>query len=141
VLIYFSPLFLAKEELVPTYPKLKTGGTSAVAVIVKNRWKTTYREEKNIDVDYDSVGSTKGVGKLLDKDFAIAFTHAPLSDEQRSDARRKGGEIVQIPVLLCGVAPVYNVKELKDKAPLKLTGEVLADIFLGKITTWDDPAL
>jgi phosphate transport system substrate-binding protein len=64
-----------------------------------------------------------------------------LSDEQRQKAKCKGGELIQIPVALCAVATIYNVKELKDKPPLQLTGEVLADIFLGKIETWNDPAL
>jgi ABC-type phosphate transport system substrate-binding protein len=58
-----------------------------------------------------STGSTNGVNNLIDGKFAIAFTHAPLSEEQRKKAEAKG-PILQIPVLLCGVAPVYNVKEL-----------------------------
>ena len=49
--------------------------------------------------------------------------------------------MIHVPLLLCGVVPAYNIAELKGKPPLKFTGEVLADIFLGKITQWDDPVL
>jgi phosphate transport system substrate-binding protein len=141
LLVYFLPHFLVREEPRPAYVTLKTGGTSVVSVMVQNRWKTAFRQGRDIDVVYESTGSTSGVGHVIDNDYAIAFTHGPLSDDQRQRARAKGGELLQVPVLLCGVAPVYNVKELKDKAPLRVTGAVLADIFLGKIATWDDPAL
>jgi phosphate transport system substrate-binding protein len=140
VLVYFSPRFFIKEEQPPTYPELKVGGTNSVFVIVENRWKGKYRDEKKVQLAYESTGSTKGVTGLLDGTYAIAFTHGPLSAEQCEKAKEKG-DVVQIPVLICGVAPVYNVKELKGKAPLKLTGELLAKIFLGEINEWDDPAL
>jgi phosphate transport system substrate-binding protein len=78
---------------------------------------------------------------MADAEFAVAFTHAPMSDEQRKKAKEKSGEVVHLPILLCGVAAVYNVKELKGKPGLNLTGPVLADIFLGKIKTWNDPAI
>jgi phosphate ABC transporter phosphate-binding protein len=140
--IYYSPQFLIKEKKAPTYSHLKVGGTSVIAAIAENRWKTNYRKEKGIDIDYESTGSTSGVTNMIEGKFAIAFTHAPLSEEQKKKAEAKG-PILQIPVLLCGVAPVYNLKELngKEKPPVKFTGEVLADIFLGKITKWDDKAL
>ena len=78
---------------------------------------------------------------MLDKTYSIAFTHAPVSAELREKARKEGVEIVHIPLLLCGVVPAYHVAELKGKTPLNFTGEVLADIFLGKIKHWNDPAL
>lgn len=140
-IIYFSPYLFIHEQAAPPMQRLKTGGTSVVSVILQNRWKTAFRDTKGIDVDYESTGSTRGITKLLDHEYAIAFTHAPLTDEQRQAARSKGGELLQLPVLLCGVAPIYNLKELKAKAPLNFTGAVLAEIFLGRIKTWDNPAL
>src|SRR5262249_49768401 len=137
----FGPQFFIPAENVPDYPRLQMGGTSTVFVIVENRWKGMYRDEKKVQISYESTGSTTGVNKLLDGTYAIAFTHGPLSAEQRKKAQEKGGDVVHIPVLLCGVAPVYNVKELKGKPPLRLTGELLADIFLGKVKEWNDPAL
>jgi phosphate transport system substrate-binding protein len=108
---------------------------------MENRWKAQYQKEKNIVVDYASTGSTVGVTRMIDGDYAIGFIHAPLSEAQKETAKAKRGEVLQIPVALCAVVPVYNLKELKGKAPLRFTGEVLADIFLGKIVKWNDPAL
>jgi phosphate transport system substrate-binding protein len=139
--IYFAPHFFIEEKAPPKeYPRLQIGGTSTIAVIVENRWKGKIREDKGVELAYESTGTTKGVSHLIDGTFTIAFTHGPLSAEQRSQAAEKG-EVVHVPVLLIGVTPVYNLKALKGKPALKLNGQVLADIFLGKITTWNDPAL
>jgi phosphate transport system substrate-binding protein len=139
--IYLSPQFLTPKVEHPSYPRLELGGTSTAYVVVENEWRTKYRDQKGVELAYDSTGTTAGVNRLLDGTCSVAFTHGPLSAEQRQKAKEKGGDVVQIPVFLCGVAPIYNVKELKGKPPLKLTGETLAGIFLGKITTWNDPAL
>jgi phosphate transport system substrate-binding protein len=141
VLIYLSPQFFNRQEAGPEYPHLKIGGTSTVYVVVENRWRRQYRDAKGVELDYDSTGTTAGVNRLLDGSYAIAFTHGALTAEQRQRAREKGGDVVHIPVLIFGVAPVYHVKELKGKPPLNLTGELLADIYLGKVTRWDDPAI
>jgi phosphate transport system substrate-binding protein len=141
VLIYLSPNLLIHEDKKPEHPRLRTGGTSTVYVVVENRWKKQYLDAKGVDVDYESAGTTAGVNHLLDGTYSIAFTHGALTAEQQQRAREKGRDIVHLPVLLFGVAPVYNVKELKGKAPLNLTGELLVDIFLGKITKWDDHAI
>jgi phosphate transport system substrate-binding protein len=140
-IVYYSPSYFIQEDRASTPVHLKAGGTSVVYIIMENRWKTAYRKEKGIEVDYDSTGSTSGIKQMIDKNYAIGFTHAPLTDEQKKEAQAKGGEVVHIPVVICAVVPVYNVQELKDKPPLKFTGEVLADIFLGKIDRWNDPAL
>jgi phosphate transport system substrate-binding protein len=141
LLIYLYPSFYAREESFGPLPHLKTGGTSVAFIIMENRWRTKYRKEKGIEVDYEPTGSTEGLTQLIDNHFAIAFTHAPMSSEQKKKAESKGGDVVHIPVVLCAVAPVYNLPTLKDKPPLHFTGEVLADIYLGKIKNWNDPAL
>jgi phosphate transport system substrate-binding protein len=141
ILILGASIHFGRVSSAPSYPGIKMGGTSAVSVILQNRWKATYRDLKGIDIDYSSTGSTAGVAGLLDGKYAIAFTHAPLSSEQQQKAKEKGKQVVQIPVLLCGVAVVYNMPELKGKEPLKISSELLADIFMGKIRTWNDPAL
>jgi phosphate transport system substrate-binding protein len=138
--IYFSPAFFEKEEK-STAVHLKTGGTSNVYVMMANRWRSDYRKEKGVEVDYDSVGSTNGIKGMIDKNYAIAFTHTPMTEEQKKIAQAKGGEVVQIPVILCAVVPAYNLKQLKDQPPLKFTGDVLAKIFLGRISTWNHPDL
>jgi phosphate transport system substrate-binding protein len=138
-LIYFAPPWFAKEEK-PQEVHLKAGGTNTVDIILRNRWRTAYKD-KGVVVDYESVGSTRGIDGLIDRQFAVAFTHAPLSEEQKKEAADKGGEVVQIPLLVCAVAPVYNVEALKGKPPLNFTGEVLAGIYLGTIDKWNHPEL
>jgi phosphate transport system substrate-binding protein len=140
VLVYFSPAFFNREEPKPPN-RLSTGGTSVVHSILDNRWRTAYRKEAGIEVAYEDSGSTEGLQRMIDGKYALAFTHAPMSEEQRKAAREQRGEVVHIPVILCAIVPVYNVSELKGKEPLHFTGEVLADIFLGKIKKWNDPAL
>jgi phosphate transport system substrate-binding protein len=140
LLIYHAPSYLIKEEPQQTYPRLRLGGTSTAFVVVENLWKVPYRDKKGVELSYESTGSTTGTTRLLDGTYAIAFTHGPLSQEQRQKALKKG-EVIHFPVLLCGVAPIYNVKELKGKTPLQLTGELLADIFLGKVQEWNHPDL
>ena len=139
--IYFSPGWFIQGENAPPIPHLKTGGTATVFLILENRWKNAYRKDKGVELEYASTGSTKGLAALIDNDLAVAFTHAPMTDEQKEKARAKGGEVVHLPVVLCAVVPVYNVKALKDKPPLKFSGEVLGRIFLGKIDRWNDPDL
>jgi phosphate transport system substrate-binding protein len=141
LLMYFSPHFFVHEAQADTHPHLKVGGTSTVFVIVDNRWRTKYRDEKGVEVNYESTGTTSGINRMLDGTYAIAFTHGPVTAEQREKAKAKGSDVVHIPVLLCGVAVVYNVKELNGKEPVKLSGELLADIFAGKVKEWNDPTI
>ncbi len=137
--VYAFPSILVKEEKRPSYVHLKTGGTSVMSVMVQNRWKAIYLKDKNIQLDYESTGSTAGMDQMIQKKLSIAFTHAPVSSDQREKAKSCGGEIVQIPIVLCSVVPIYNVAQLKGKRPVNFTGEVLANIFLGNIRTWDHP--
>ena len=106
ILIYLSPNFFNREDQ-PAGPRIMTGGTSNVDLIMANRWRTLYRKEKGVEVDYVSTGSTEGLRRMADKSCAIAFTHAPMSAESRQQA--PGGEVVHIPVVLCAVVPVYHL--------------------------------
>lgn len=141
IAVIADPSLIVRPEKSPNYPLLKTGGTSVVSVMVDNQWRSQYEKEKNVRIEYESVGSSKGVEEMIQKQLSIAFTHAPISAEQRNKASLAGGEVVQIPILLCSVAPVYNLSRLKGKKPLNFTGEVLGKIFLGTIKNWNDSEL
>ncbi len=140
--IYFWPN-LVSSHYQPTEanPQLKAGGTAAIRVVAENFWKAKYVKEKHVELDCELVGTTEGVKGMLNNVYSIAFTHAPASADLREKAKADGREIVHIPLMLCGVAPAYCVAELEGKKPLNFTGEALANIFLGKIQQWDDPAL
>jgi phosphate transport system substrate-binding protein len=144
LVFYVSPSLLISQEKKPSYPHLPTGGTSVADFLFKSGWKKAYQEQKGVEIDYESTGSTQGIESMLEKKTAVGFTHSALTEKQKEKARSAGGEVVHIPVVLCAVVPIYNVPELKDpkeESPLKFTGEVLAAIFLGKVKKWNDPAL
>jgi len=88
-------------------------------------------------VTYLGGGSAAGMNALLDQSVDFAATDVPLTDA--AEARSTHGSILHIPITLGTEAIIYQVPSVPSL--LKLTGPVLADIFLGKITTWNDPAI
>jgi len=95
----------------------------------------------DIKIEYSAVGSGQGVSDFLSGLTTFGCSDVPLTTEQLNQAKNKYGTVYQVPYILGGIAVVYNVPELKDKQPLKLTPEVLVDILLGKINYWDDPKI
>ncbi len=89
-----------------------------------------------VRVNYQSVGSGAGIQQLTKGTVDFGATDAPMTDQQIQDA---GGDIIHVPVTLGAVAVAYNLPGVEEG--LHLTGSVLADIYLGKITTWNDPAI
>jgi phosphate transport system substrate-binding protein len=100
------------------------------------KWVTAYESaHRAVQVNYRAIGSGAGISELKQGTTEMAATDAPLSDEQLKDMPN----VVQIPVAAGPVVAVYNVPGLK--APLRLNGSTLAGIFLGKIISWQDPAI
>ncbi|MBO0700873.1 MAG: phosphate ABC transporter substrate-binding protein PstS, partial [Zavarzinella sp.] len=100
------------------------------------RWAGVYEKQRGVRIDYQAVGVGKGMRGVLDRVYLFGCSVVPLTDKEMAQA---GGEVLHVPLALGAVAVAYNVPEIG--APLKFTGPVLADIYLGKITHWDDPAL
>jgi phosphate transport system substrate-binding protein len=117
---------------------LNGSGSSFVGPMM-SKWARDYKKAKEVEVNYTTVGSGKGIAQFLSQDTDFGCTDAPLTDQQLKTAKAAGGEVVHIPLVLGGVVPAYNLDEIQE--PVRLTGAVLADIFLGKITQWNDPAL
>lgn len=92
------------------------------------------RIKPDVKVNYKSVGSGAGIKALSEGTVDFGGTDSPMKDEQIRKA--SGGHIVHIPTVMGGVVPIYNVPGVTK--PLNFTGPVLADIFLGKITKWND---
>jgi phosphate transport system substrate-binding protein len=97
------------------------------------------RREGGCKVEYRGVGSEGGVRALTQKKVDFGRTDAPMTDAQMAEARAGGGDVVHVPLALGAVVAAYNLDGVKD--PLRFTGPVLADIFLGKIKKWNDDAL
>lgn len=114
--------------------RIRGGGSSFIGPLMEV-WKAEYQIT---EIDYQVTGSGDGVKQLLDNMRDFGCTDAPLTPEQLKKAGGPG-EILQIPLAMGAVVPVYNLKEVSE--PLQFTGAVLADIYLGKITKWNDPAI
>lgn len=111
-----------------------TGAGSSFAYPIYSKWAAMYAQKTGIKVNYQSIGSSGGIRQLSDKIVDFGATDGPMTNEQLSKA--KGGPILHFPTVLGGVAVTYNLPGVTQ--PLKLNGEVLADIFLGGITKWND---
>jgi phosphate transport system substrate-binding protein len=111
------------------------GAGSTLVAPLMSKWQSDYAGKTKATVTYGAIGSGGGIAQITSRTVDFGASDAPLTTEQFAEA--KGVE--QIPWALSGTVPAYNVKGApKD---LKLSGEVLAGIYLGKITHWNDPAI
>lgn len=98
-----------------------------------SKWFSEYKKiNKDVEINYQSIGSGGGIRQLLDKTVDFGASDAPMTDEQMAKSKVP---VLHIPTVLGAVVLTYNIPNLTD---LKLTPELVADIFLGKITRWDD---
>ena len=99
-----------------------------------SKWFDVYKSQNKVDINYQSVGSGAGINQLKNKTVDFGASDAPLTNAELSSMP---GRVVQIPTVAGAVAVVYN----GVPAGLKLTGPVLANIYLGEITRWNDPQI
>lgn len=104
---------------------------------IYNKWFSDYATKTGIRINYQSIGSGGGIRQLSDQTVDFGASDSPMKDEEM--AKAKGGDIMHIPTVLGAVVITYNVPGLTQ--PLKLTGEAIADVFLGRITKWNDPRI
>jgi phosphate transport system substrate-binding protein len=98
------------------------------------KWVSEYGKlHPNVRIDYQSIGSGGGIKQIQAQTVDFGATDAPMSD---ADLKAAPGELLHIPTVLGAVVVTYNVASITQ--PLRLSAEVLADIFLGKIKKWDD---
>jgi phosphate transport system substrate-binding protein len=101
------------------------------------KWFSEYHKaHPDIQFNYQSIGSGGGIRQVLAQTVDFGASDGPMTDEQLSQAKTK---ILHIPTVMGAVVPAYNVPGVSTE--LKFTPEALAGIFLGKITTWNDPAI
>jgi len=116
------------------------GGGATFPNPIYQQWASDFgRQHPDVRIEYVGKGSGAGIGGLIDKTLDFAGSDAPLNDEELAKARRTGGDVVQIPSVAGAVVLAYNLRDLRGE--LKLSGPVVADIFLGRITQWNDPAI
>lgn len=102
-----------------------------------SKWFSEYHKaHPEVQINYQSIGSGGGIRQLIAGTVDFGASDGPMSDEQLSQAKQK---VLHIPTVLGAVVPAYNVPGVGGD--LKFTGEILANIYLGKITNWNDPAI
>lgn len=112
-----------------------SGAGSTFAAPIYEKWAAAYEKSGGGKVLYHPVGSTDGVKQIISNEVDFAGTDAPLTDDELA----KEG-LMQFPTVVGGVVPVVNIPDIKP-GELVLSGLVLGDIFLGKITNWNSPAI
>lgn len=113
-----------------------TGAGSSFVNPVMQRWIQSYSQtHTNVQINYQSVGSGAGIQQVKSGTVDFGASDAPLTDEQLAGMK----PVIQIPESAGPVVITYNLPDLKQ--PLQISGENLADIFMGKIKTWHDPAI
>jgi phosphate transport system substrate-binding protein len=99
------------------------------------KWADTYKTATGTGLNYQSIGSGGGIKQVEAGTVTFGATDKPLSDD---DLTKNG--LVQFPMVMGGIVPIINIDGVKP-GDLVLDGKTLADLFLGKITSWDDPAI
>ncbi|MDR0701448.1 MAG: phosphate ABC transporter substrate-binding protein PstS [Azoarcus sp.] len=112
-----------------------TGAGASFPAPLYTKWAAQYHEATGNRINYQSVGSSAGLKQVEAKTVDFGASDAPLTDEE---LQKKG--LVQFPTVVGGIVPVVNLTGIKP-GTLRLTGQVLGDIYLGKITRWNDPAI
>ncbi len=112
-----------------------TGAGASFPAPLYAKWASDYNKATGVKINYQSVGSGAGIKQIDAKTVAFGASDMPLKDE---DLAKKGQ--LQFPTVIGGVIPVVNIKGIAP-GQLRLNGQVLADIYLGKITKWSDPAI
>lgn len=110
-------------------------GSTLISPLISTEWIPKYAEKTKLAVTYGAIGSGAGIAQITARTVDFGASDAPLTEDQFKEA--KG--VVQIPWALAATSIAYNVEGVSSE--LKLTGLVLAEIYEGKITTWNDPKI
>ncbi|GAA5514701.1 phosphate-binding protein PstS [Deinococcus carri] len=113
-----------------------TGAGASFPYPLYSKMFAEYKKATGVDVNYQSIGSGAGQKQITERTVDFAGSDNPMSDEAMQAAP---GKLLHVPTAIGAVVPAYNLPGVTQ--PLKFTGRVLADIYLGKITTWNDKAI
>ena len=126
ILFFSSPLF-AQTSI--------NGAGATFPYPLYAQWSYKYNKLNGLKLNYQSIGSGGGIAQIKARTVDFGASDAPLTKDELDLAG-----LTQFPMVSGGVVPVVNIKGIKAN-DLKLSGELLADIYLGKVTKWNDPAL
>jgi phosphate transport system substrate-binding protein len=112
-----------------------TGAGASFPAPLYSKWAADYNKSSGVKINYQSVGSGAGIRQIDAKTVDFGATDMPLTDDQLAKKSQ-----IQFPTVIGGVVPVINVQGIQTGA-MRMTGQLLGDIFLGKVTKWNDPAI
>jgi phosphate transport system substrate-binding protein len=112
-----------------------TGAGATFPYPMYAKWAEAYKKQTNVGLNYQSIGSSGGIRQIRAKTVTFGATDAPV----KGDELDKDG-MVQFPAIIGGTVPVVNLEGFKP-GELRITGPVMAEVFMGKITKWNDPKL
>ena len=114
-----------------------TGAGATFPQPLYSKWFSDYARQTGVRINYQSIGSGGGIRQLSEGTVDFGATDSPMTDDEI--AKAKGGPVLHIPTVLGAVVVTYNLPDVTQS--LRLTGPVLADIFLGRIKKWNDPRI
>jgi phosphate transport system substrate-binding protein len=112
-----------------------TGAGATFPYPVYAKWAEAYKKETGIGLNYQSIGSSGGIRQINNQTVTFGATDAPVKGDALDERKQ-----VQFPAIIGGTVPVVNLDGFKP-GELRITGPVLADVFLGSITKWNDPRI
>ncbi len=130
LIISLSPVSLAQAHSVSF-----NGAGASFPFPIYSQWAHRYNQTTGVKVNYQSIGSGGGIAQIKAKTVDFGASDEPLKPKALAE-----GGLVQFPMVIGGVVPVMNVPGI-GPGDLKLSGEVLADIYRGQVNKWDDPAI
>ncbi|MBV8521273.1 MAG: phosphate ABC transporter substrate-binding protein PstS, partial [Acetobacteraceae bacterium] len=112
-----------------------TGAGATFPAPLYTKWGQAAKAAIGVQLNYQAIGSGAGQNQILNRTVDFGASDAPMDP-----AKLKSGNLLQFPTVMGAVVPIVNIPGIEANK-LKLTGDVLADIFLGKITKWNDPKI
>jgi phosphate transport system substrate-binding protein len=114
-----------------------TGAGATFPNPIYTKWFDSYAKKTGVRINYQSIGSGGGIRQFTEGTVDFGATDGPMTDEQIAAVK---GNVEHVPTVLGAVVVTYNLPALGN-TPLKFDGSTLADIFLGRITRWNDPRI
>jgi phosphate transport system substrate-binding protein len=113
------------------------GAGATFPAVIYSKWFDEYKTATGVQINYQAIGSGGGIKQVTEGTVDFGASDGPMTDDQLKEAKdKRGTDILHIPTVMGGIVLSYNLSSVSTK--LKLDGKVVADIFLGKITKWDD---
>ena len=116
------------------------GAGATFPAVIYSKWFDEYKNLTGIQINYQPIGSGGGIRQVTEGTVDFGASDGPMSDQQLAEVKKKQGvDVLHIPTVMGGIVISYNLSSVGKK--LKLDGPTVADIFLGKITKWNDPKI